>query len=150
VKSHYHASESNSMVSVLFRTFTIMLPQGMSQWLWGSLQVKHLSRVTRNGQEELHQRIQCLVSPNPEHKKVKDKACISKISAVSFFAEYILLRDFSCKVYYEYRINDQWSSTFCELWTCKIRMSFTRTRICSALLCTCSLRLSECNVSDAN
>ena len=55
--------------------------------------MKHLSRVTRNGQEELHQRIQCLVSPNPEHK-VKDKAGISKINAVSFFAEYILFRDF--------------------------------------------------------
>lgn len=69
--------------------------------------MKHLSHVTRNGQEELHQRIQCLVSPNPEHKKVKDRAGMSKINAVSFFAEYILLRDFPCKIYYEYSINDQ-------------------------------------------
>ena len=61
--------------------------------------MKHPSHVTRNGQEELHQRIQCPVSPNPEHKKLKDKAGISKINAMSFFAEYILLRDFPHKIY---------------------------------------------------
>lgn len=41
--------------------------------------MKHLSHVTRNGQEELHQRIQCPVSPNPEHKKIKDKAGYPKL-----------------------------------------------------------------------
>ena len=77
--------------------------------------MKHLSHVTRNGQEELHQRIQCLVSPNPEHKKVKSKAGISKINAVSFFAEYILLRDFPCKIYYISLISDPPPSLNCRL-----------------------------------
>jgi hypothetical protein len=67
--------------------------------------VKHLSHVTRNGQEELHQRIQCLVSPNPEHKKVKDKVHISKMNATSFFAEFVLLTDFPREIYCEYSIN---------------------------------------------
>jgi hypothetical protein len=66
--------------------------------------VKHLSHVTRNGQEELHQRIQCLVSPSPEHKKVKDKAGISSTDTRAFFAEYTLFRDFPYKVCCKYGI----------------------------------------------
>jgi len=46
--------------------------------------MKHLSHVTRNGQEELHQRRQYLVSPNPEHEETKDKANISINNEVSF------------------------------------------------------------------